>query len=90
MQFTPVLLIAFATYLMPHYATVATEATRVEIIPGSELMSAPERERYRQRTRAAGSVEERSKVREEHVKQMRERAPLRGLRLAEPVPKGTP
>jgi hypothetical protein len=92
MRFIPLLLIALAACLTPRYATAATEAAGVEreIIPGSELMSGPERERYRQRMRAAGSVEERSKVREEHVKQMRERARLRGLRLAEPVTKAAP
>jgi hypothetical protein len=61
-----------------------------EIIPGSELMTSQEREQYRQRTRAAGSAEERQKVRAEHVKQMRERARVRGLRLAEPLEKAAP
>jgi hypothetical protein len=92
MQFTPVLLVAVAVCLSPEFATGASETAGIEreIIPGSELMSAPERERYRQRMRAAASAEERNKVREEHVKQMRERARVRGLRLAEPVKQGTP
>jgi hypothetical protein len=54
-----------------------------EIIPGSELMTSQERERYRQRIRAAQAPEEERKVRDDHVKQMRERARLRGLRLPE-------
>ena len=58
-----------------------------EIIPGSELMTAHERERYRQRMRAAGSAEAQTKVRDEHVKQLRERARLHGLELVEPSPK---
>jgi hypothetical protein len=56
-----------------------------EIIPGSELMTPKERERYRQRMRAAKSEEERNRYRAEHTKQMQERARLRGLRLAEPA-----
>jgi hypothetical protein len=59
-------------------------AVKREIIPGSELMTPRERERYRQRVRAAKSAEEEARVREQHVRQMRERARLRGLRLADP------
>ena len=57
-----------------------------EIIPGSELMTSRERERYRNRMRAAKTPEKQAQVRGEHVKQMRERARLRGLDLA-PLPK---
>ena len=53
-----------------------------EIIPGSELMTSRERERYRIRMQAAGTPEKQAQVREGHVKQMRERARLRGLELA--------
>jgi hypothetical protein len=53
-----------------------------EIIPGSELMTSRERERYRIRMRAAGTPEKQAQAREGHVKQMRERARLRGLELA--------
>jgi hypothetical protein len=63
-------------------AAAADAAPTHEIIPGSELMTARERERYRERMRAAGSREKQAQVREEHVKQMRERARLRGLELA--------
>ena len=58
---------------------------RREIIPGSELMTPQERERYRQRMRGAKSDEERNRYRAEHTKQMQERARLRGLRLPEPA-----
>lgn len=56
-----------------------------EIIPGSELMTSPERERYRQRIRSAATPQEEEKVRAEHVKQMQERARVRGLQLLEPA-----
>ncbi len=61
----------------------AAEATAVkrEIIPGSELMSTQERERYRLRLRGAGTPGERERLRAEHVKAMEERAQLRGLQL---------
>lgn len=54
---------------------------RHEIIPGSELMTAQERERYRQRLRGAGTPEERERLRAEHVRAMEERAQLRGLQV---------
>lgn len=57
-----------------------------EIIPGSELMTSQERERYRQRIRAAKSPAEEDKVRSDHTAQMRERARVRGLQLREPEP----
>jgi hypothetical protein len=59
-------------------------ARKREIILGSELMTSQEREEYRQRMAAAGSDAERAKVRAEHVKQMKERARLRGLQLVDP------
>jgi len=59
-------------------------ARKREIIPGSELMTSAEREQYRRRMAAAGSDAERARVRAEHVKQMQERARLRGLRLVDP------
>lgn len=61
-----------------------------EIIPGSELMTSRERERYRERMRAAGSPDAQARVREEHVKRLRERARLRGLELADPNKRDKP
>ena len=61
-----------------------------EIIPGSELMTSPERERYRERLRAAPTLDAQNQVRDQHVKQMRERARLRGLALPEPQQSKTP
>ena len=60
-----------------------TTQTRREIIPGSELMSPQERERYRQRIRRAKSPEDETRICDEHGRTMRERARLRGLRLPE-------
>lgn len=55
-----------------------------EIIPGSELMTSQERESYRQRMRAARTPQEQEQVRAAHVTQIRARARLRGLQLADP------
>jgi hypothetical protein len=66
---------------------VGAEQPKREIIPGSELMTSQERERYRQRIRGAKTPDEEQKVRSEHLHQVRERARLRGLRLPED-PKG--
>ena len=60
-----------------------------EIIPGSELMTSQERERYRARIRAAGTPDAQARERERHVQQMRERARLRGLELADPKRRDT-
>ena len=67
-------------------AEQAQAPVKREIIPGSELMTPQERERYRQRIRGAKSPQDEQRVRDEHVKQMRERARLRGLRLPETTP----
>jgi hypothetical protein len=66
-------------------AATAAQPAKREIIPGSELMTSQERERYRQRIRAATTPQEEEKVRAEHVKQMQERARVRGLQLADPA-----
>lgn len=64
-------------------AVGAEQPVKREIIPGSELMTPQERDRYRQRIRGAKTPEEEQKVRSEHLHQVRERARLRGLRLPE-------
>lgn len=56
-----------------------------EIIPGSELMTAAEREQYRQRQRGAGTAEERERLRGDHLKAMEQRARLRGLKVSDPT-----
>jgi hypothetical protein len=55
-----------------------------ELIYGAELMTHAERERYRQRIGAAapGSAE---KLRDDHQRQIRERARRRGVQLVEPA-----
>ncbi|CAN0508245.1 unnamed protein product [Phaeothamnion confervicola] len=65
-----------------------TGAVTREVIPGSELMTHQERERYRRRLRGAKSPADAQQIQGEHVRQMRERARLRGLRLPEEKPAG--
>ena len=60
-------------------------AAQREIIPGSELMTAGEREQYRQRQRGAANAEERERLRGDHVKAMEQRARLRGLKVSDPT-----
>lgn len=67
-------------------AEQASAPVKREIIPGAELMTSQERERYRQRIRAAKGLNEEEKVRGDHTAQIRERARVRGLRLREPEP----
>jgi len=62
-------------------ALPAAEPVKREIIPGSELMTSQERERYRLRLQGAGTAAERERLRADHVKAMEERARLRGLKL---------
>jgi hypothetical protein len=68
-------------------SAAAPAPVKREIIPGSELMTSQERERYRQRIRATATPQEEEKVRADHVKQMQERARVRGLQLADPAVK---
>ncbi len=69
--------------VLPAVAAAPAEPAAVqrEIIPGSELMTSQERERYRLRLRGAGTQEERERLRAEHVKAMEERARLQGLKV---------
>jgi len=84
---TFILLAALLQSAGPTAAAQQQPVIEREIIPGSELMTSRERERYRQRMRAARTADEQTVVRQEHVKQMRERARLRGLALPEPEKK---
>ncbi len=71
---------AFFITTQPAAAAAAEPApVQREIIPGSELMTSQERERYRQQQRAAGSAEARERLRADHVKAMEERGRTRGL-----------
>jgi hypothetical protein len=69
------------TVLPASAATDEPSPVQREIIPGSELMTAQERERYRQRQRGATSVEEREHLRAEHLKAMEERGRVHGLQV---------
>jgi hypothetical protein len=66
---------------LPPVAAADPAQVQREIIPGSELMTAQERERYRLRLRGAGTPEERERLRAEHVRAIEERAQLRGLQV---------
>jgi hypothetical protein len=74
----------FCAALQPVVAAAAEPApVKREIIPGSELMTAQEREHYRQRQRGARSEEDRERLRAEHVKTVEERARVRGLEIVD-------
>ncbi len=82
-------MVAMLAIVLPGVLAPAVRAAdapreRREIIPGSELMTSAERERYRQRLRGAKSDDEHRKLRGEHVGAMQERARLRGLELRDP------
>ena len=77
-----ILLLALHTGLA---AAAESAAVQREIIPGSELMTAQEREQYRVRQRGAGTAEERERLRAEHVRAMEERAKVRGLKVSDPT-----
>lgn len=62
------------------------QAKKQEPIYGSQLMTAQERTAYHARMRAAKTVEEREKIRNEHHEQMQKRAQERGVTLPEPPP----
>jgi hypothetical protein len=66
---------------LPRAAAAKPAPVQREIIPGSELMTAQERENYRLRLRGAGTPGERERLRAEHVRAMEERAQLRGLQV---------
>lgn len=56
---------------------------------GSQLMTTQERDEYRNRMRAAKTVQEREQIRNEHHARMQERAKQRGVTLpAEPPVRG--
>lgn len=81
MTFLAVTALVLACGVLPPAVAAEPVPVQREIIPGSELMTAQERERYRLRLRGAGTPEERERLRAEHVRAMEERAQLRGLQL---------
>lgn len=78
-SFTAALLLCAAWPVVAAAAATPSAPVQREIIPGSELMTPQERERYRLRLRGAGTPAERERLRAEHVRAMEERARLRGL-----------
>ena len=65
-----------------------TQAQDQERIYGSQLMTQKERSAYRARMRAAKTVEEREKIRNEHHALMQQRAKERGVTLPDMPPAG--
>lgn len=57
-------------------------------IYGSQLMTAQERDQYRERMRAATTDEERERIRAEHHERMNQRASARGLSLPDQPARG--
>ncbi len=81
LPFFAVTALALSCAALPPVAAADPVPVQREIIPGSELMTTQERERYRLRLRGAGTPEERERLRAEHVRAMQERAQLRGLQV---------
>lgn len=89
---------AAAAPLVLFAETRASEVQRVRVqmpaesggwIYGSQLMSQRERDEYRARLRAARSVEERGRIRDDHFALMQVRARERGVLLpGKPLPRG--
>ena len=85
------LCVAAASVLLPAHAVFAQDKTqdqaqsrqtiRDQDIYGYQMMTSEERNEYRQKMRAAGTAEERERVRAEHHEQMKERAQARGMTL---------
>ena len=80
----PLLIAAFMATLF-FFAGQAAAADQNQIY-GSQMMTEQERMEYRDRLRAAESAEEREKIRNEHHKQMQERAKERGVSIPDEPP----
>ncbi|HKJ07494.1 MAG TPA: hypothetical protein VKA76_00245 [Gammaproteobacteria bacterium] len=57
---------------------------RDQQIYGHQLMTPQERDRYRDRLRAARSEHDRARIRQQHIERMQERARQRGMSLGPP------
>lgn len=71
--------------LLSHSARAETQAVNPPIF-GSKLMTNEERDQYRERMRAAQTIEERERIRREHHQAMRERARAQGISLPDDPP----
>lgn len=90
LTFCAVMALLLTCGALPPAAAAEPAPIQREIIPGSELMTTQERERYRLRLRGAGTPEERERLRAEHVRAMEERAQLRGLQVIDYSRRKTP
>ena len=87
-----------AAILVPAYASFAQDRTQDQTqsqtrqtirdrdIYGYQLMTPQERSEYRQRMRAAKTVQEREQIRAEHHEEMQKRAEARGITLPDTPP----
>ncbi|MEJ2645096.1 MAG: hypothetical protein P8180_09215 [Gammaproteobacteria bacterium] len=63
---------------------------RDQQIYGHQLMTPQERDRYRDRLRAARSERDRERIRQQHIERMQNRARQRGVELGPPPRMGQP
>lgn len=63
---------------------------RDQQIYGHQLMTPQERDRYRDRLRAARSERDRERIRQQHIERMQSRARQRGVKLGPPPRMGHP
>jgi hypothetical protein len=68
--------------------TRAQDQIRDQDIYGSQMMTAQERNEYRNKMRAAKTAQERERIRAEHHEQMKMRAKERGVTLPDAPPAG--
>ncbi len=84
-----VLLLAATGTVWAQDTTAPVQTQAREQIYGSQLMTPQERREHSARLRAAKTEQEREQIRQEHHKQMQERAKERGVTLPdEPTPGG--
>ena len=69
-------------------ATPAAGQVQNQMIYGSQLMTPKERVEYRDRLRAAKTIQERERIRQEHHEEMMELAKKRGVTLPAVPPAG--
>ena len=78
--------LAVAIFVMPALGAEvrqdgAQSKAELELIPGAYLMTAAERDQYRQRVQSARTIEEKARIRTEHLQAMEQRARNVGLAL---------
>jgi hypothetical protein len=69
-------------------AAMQAQPEQGRVVLPRDLMTAQDRQAYRQEMRQARTVQERNLIREQRMAQLRQRAGERGLALAEPAMRG--